>query len=126
MSKTARAVGRSQPETEHMIETLQLIVREQVAAVTGLDDEIAKLVADETATKFFAEFGGSMHYLPAGKVFRSSKLHREVWKAYNGNGNYRDLQKQFGLSLPHIYVIIKREAARLKADRQATIPGLES
>ena len=126
MSKTGRPNGKLPPDTEHMIEMMQFFVREQVMAVTGVDPEIAKMVADEVATKFFAQFGGAMHYLPSGKVFRSSKLHREVWKAYDGKGNYRELQKKFGLSLPHIYVIVKREAARVKADSQGTIPGLET
>lgn len=108
-----------------MIETLQSIIREQVAGVASVDPEVAALVADESVTKFFEQFGGSMHYLPVGRVFRSSKLHRAIWDAYTG-ANYSELQKKFGLSLPHVYVIVKRERARDKKNRQAGLPGLES
>ena len=113
------------PETEHMIEVLLQSIKVGAVDVLGLDEERAKMLADVVATRFFEEFGGSMHYIPKGITFNSSKLHEAIWTDFNGR-NHRELQVKYGLSLPFIYSLLKREAARHRAESQPVLPGIST
>lgn len=114
---------KSQPKGEELLESLVGIVSEAAARVLEADPEIAKLLADEVATRFSDEFGGSFCYLPKGRVFRTSALHRQIWERFSGS-NHGELAREFRLSVVHVYRIIAKERERDRSERQPGLPGL--
>lgn len=111
------------PPSEHLLETLVAIVGEEAVRVLGVEPDVAGLLGDEVATRFSAEFGGGMLYLPKGRVFHTSRLYRQIWEAFTGN-NQAELARRFGVSLQHVYRVVARERERDRLGRQQSLPGV--
>ncbi len=114
--------GRGGSKGEHLLECLAGMVAAEAARVLGVGEELAKLLGDEVATKFSADFGGDMTYIPEGRVFKKSRLHRKIYDAFTGD-NHAELAKAFRVSVIHVYRVIAREAERERRRRQGTLPG---
>ena len=121
MSRPAEKLGRA----EHLLETLVAIVTDEAARVAGVSPDVARLIGDEVATRFSAEFGGDMLYLPQGRVFHTSRLYRQIWEGFTGS-NQAELAREHGVSLQHVYRVIARERERDRLERQRQLPGLQA
>lgn len=73
----------------------------------GVTDELADAFGSEIAQLMAAEWGGQSPYIPQGIAWKVSKLHQEVWDAFNGT-NHNDLVRRFGISRVWVYRIVKR------------------
>jgi Mor family transcriptional regulator len=111
-------------EGELLLESLAGIVVEAAGKVLELKPEVAKMFADEVATRFSEEWGGRVRYIPKGRVFRTSALYRQLYERFNGK-NVKELANEVGVSEIHMYRILARERARDRAERQAPLPGVE-
>ncbi|MBZ0250876.1 MAG: hypothetical protein K8F93_14575 [Burkholderiales bacterium] len=110
---------------EHLLETLVAIVADEAVRVLGVSREVAVTLGEEVADRFSLDFGGGLLYLPKGRVFRSSRMRRQVWDAFTGS-NQAELAKQFGFSLPYVYSVLAKERERDRQDRQQPLPGISS
>lgn len=110
---------------EHLLETLVALVADEAVRVLGVKREVAATLGEEVADRFAAEFGGGLLYLPKGRVFRASRMRRQIWEAFTG-ANQAELVKQFGVSLPYIYSVLAKERERDRAERQQSLPGVSS
>lgn len=113
----------ARPKGEELLESLVGIVSEAAGRVLEVEPEIAKLLADEITTRFSDQFGGSLCYLPKGRTFRTSTIHRQIWERFTGS-NQGELAREFGMSVIWVYKIIARERERDRADRQPGLPGV--
>lgn len=120
---TTRPSDKPNSRAEHLLEMLVAIAAEEAVRVAGVSPEVAGLIGDEVATRFSAEFGGDMLYIPQGRVFHTSRLYRQIWEGFSGS-NQADLARQFGVSLQHVYRVIAKERERERAERQRQLPGL--
>lgn len=109
---------------EHLLETIIMMVAEEAMRTLNVGEDLARVLADEIATRFSHELGGAFLYFPKGRVFNTSKLHRQIWNEFTG-ANHNDLAKKYNINVISIYRILKRQAERERNERQATIPGLE-
>ena len=117
------AEPKPQPKGEELLESLVGIVSEAAGRVLEAEPELAKLLGDEVATRFSDQFGGSFCYLPKGRVFRTSSIHRQIWERFTGS-NQGELARQFRLSVVHVYRIIAKERERDRSERQPPLPGV--
>jgi Mor family transcriptional regulator len=108
---------------EHLLETLVALVADEAVRVLGAKSDVAGLLGDEVAARFSSEFGGGLIYLPKGRVFRSSRMRRQIWEAFTG-ANHAELARQFDVSLPYIYSVLAKERERDRAERQQPLPGV--
>jgi Mor family transcriptional regulator len=113
----------SKPAGEHLLETLAVMVGDDAMKILGVDQALAELLGDEIATRFSSQFGGELTYIPKGRVFRTSKLHRRIWEEFTGH-NHTELARRHQVSVIHIYRIVARERERDRAERQAQLPGV--
>jgi Mor family transcriptional regulator len=113
----------NQTKGEQLLEGLIGIVTEAAARVLEVDPELAKLLADEVTTRFSDQYGGELNYIPKGRIFRTSALHRQIWERFTGS-NQGELAREFRLSVIHVYRVLAKERERDKAERQGQLPGL--
>lgn len=112
------------PKGELLLESLAAIAGDVTTRVLeDLKPEVAKLLADEIATRFSDEWGGETYYIPKGRVFRRSAIYRQIWDRFTGS-NALELKREFGMSLQHIYRILARERERDRAERQLPLSGV--
>lgn len=114
---------RGQTMGEFLLESLATIVADAAVRVLGVDREVAKVLADEATTRFSDQFGGEPQYIPKGRVFRRSALYRQIYERFTGT-NQRELAREFGFTLVHLYRILAAERERDRAERQKTLPGV--
>lgn len=80
-------------------------------------DDVADAFGSELAQQMADDWGGNPLYFPKGLAYKVSKLHLDVWTAYDGR-NVDKLVRQFKLSRVWIYKILKRMRAADMATRQ--------
>lgn len=80
----------------------------------------AEAFGAELAQMMATEWGGQGFNFPKGMVYRVTRLHQEVWEAFNGH-NHNELAKRFGLSRVWIYRIVERMRAADQAKRQGAL-----
>jgi Mor family transcriptional regulator len=108
---------------EALLVGLAGLVADVSAQILEVPPEVAKVLADEIATRFSDQFGGDQLYIPKGRVFRTSAIYREMYTRFTGH-NQRELAKEFGFSIIHTYRVLARERERDRVERQSAIPGL--
>lgn len=111
------------PPGEHLLVTLIGIVADEAAKILGTDPELGRLLGDEVASRFSAEFGGDMTHIPKGRVYHSSRLHRRIYEEFTG-ANVTELARKYEVTVIHLYSILRRERQRDRAERQAQLPGV--
>lgn len=110
------------PEGEQLLVGLVGIVAEAATRVLDAPPELAKVLGDEIATRFSDEFGGTQQYVPKGRVFRTSTLHRQIWERFTGKPeDVKQLAREFGISTIYVYRILARERERDRAERQSQL-----
>jgi len=85
-------------------------------------DDQADAFGSELAQLMAAEWGGQGFNFPKGTCYRVSKLHQDVYEAFNGH-NHNELAKRFNLSRVWIYRIIERMRTADIASRQHSMFG---
>lgn len=83
----------------------------------GVTDELADAFGSEIAQLMAAEWGGQSPYIPQGIAYKVSKLHQDVWNAFNGS-NHNELVRRFGISRVWVYRIVKRMRLADQVKRQ--------
>lgn len=86
-------------------------------AVPGLEAAAADQIGHAVADWLAKEWGGSQLSIPKDWRWRLSQRDREVWDAYKGD-NVLALSRQYGTTERHIYRIIDRVRAVIKAERE--------
>ena len=82
-----------------------------------ISDDLADAFGSELAQLMASEWGGQGFNFPKGAVYRVSKLHQDVWAAFNGT-NHNELAKRFNISRVWVYQIVKRMRAADLVTRQ--------
>lgn len=114
------------PKGELLLESLAAIAADVTARILeDVKPEVAKLLADEIATRFSDDWGGETYYIPKGRVFRRSAIYREIWNRFAGS-NQVELAREYGMSVIHIYRILARERERDRTERQLPLSGVPS
>lgn len=97
----------SSPEREASLFMDMIIHLEDELIKQGVAEEKASSSARETCEQLRKTFGGELIYVSKGRDVNSTLKHHEVFKGFNGN-NHRQLAKQFDITVPHVYRIIKK------------------
>ncbi|SUA57999.1 Mor transcription activator family protein [Oligella urethralis] len=85
-----------------------------------ISDVQAESVGIHVSNKIAEDLGGQLLYIPKGVSLRLSLRDLQIYKEYNGK-NHAELSKKHGLSVQHIYKIIKLVKKDELARRQTTI-----
>jgi Mor family transcriptional regulator len=99
--------------------------------VLGASPEQAEAVGSEVAEQMARMWGGQLIYIPMGIRGRVAKLHQNIYEDWTGQ-NQRALAQKYGVSLQHVYVVIKRVHAQVVARDQGDLfefcilPGSQS
>lgn len=80
-------------------------------------DDVAEAFGAELAQQMAGDWGGQSMYFPSGLTYKTTKLHQDIWEAFNGH-NHNDLVKRFHVSRVWIYQVVKRMRAIDQANRQ--------
>ncbi|WDE07254.1 DNA-binding protein [Thalassomonas viridans] len=73
----------------------------------GIDKDKAELIAKNTCDQLRQDFGGEPFYFPKGKDLDVILAHHEIYDRFNGH-NQVELAKEFNMSVPHIYRLLKK------------------
>jgi Mor family transcriptional regulator len=80
-------------------------------AQQGFGDEQAITAACKMLEYIRTNMGGSLIYINKGSKYEADEIKEEIWKKFNGR-NHEELRREYGVSIQHIYRILK--AARDK------------
>lgn len=82
-----------------------------------LDKHKAKELAVKVARHITDNWGGQLIYIPKNTLGRISDRDMEVYRDFDGR-NHAALAKKYGLTMQHIYRIVKEVGIRERAKRQ--------
>ena len=83
----------------------------------GVSEEQASIYARALSDFMADNWSGQLIYFPKGMFRRLSERDRKIYAAFNGT-NHDELVREFGVSLQHVYRIIKTVHAGEIAARQ--------
>jgi Mor family transcriptional regulator len=86
-------------------------LREIIAAIAleeGVASELANKIAYTATEKIRRDWGGIPTYIPKGVKHENSRRDIEIFKKFTGH-NHSALCREYGLTLPRIYDIIKNQ-----------------
>mgnify|MGYP000067462736 CR=1 FL=1 len=72
----------------------------------GLPKQKAETMARDICDQLRLTFGGEQFYFPKGKELDVILKHHEIYKRFTGS-NQIALSKEFGMTVPHIYRVLK-------------------
>jgi Mor family transcriptional regulator len=102
-----------------------LEITAEVMAESGIDEEQAKTIAREAASRVCWEWGGNRVNVQRDPAFGGlTKRDREMWDAFDGT-NYEELANRFGLGWRMVRYIIKHCRRWHKANTQVELPGMD-
>lgn len=99
--------------------------------VVGASPEVAEALGSEIAEQMARMWGGQLIYVPKGIRGQVAALHQQIYDDWTGQ-NQRALAQKYGISVQHVYVVIKRMHAQFVARNQGDlfefciIPGSKS
>jgi len=100
---------------------MQLLIHiEQSLVDSGLDKKEAEAIATGACDELRKNFGGEHFYLPIGRGLNAIIAHHAIYKKFTGN-NHTELAKEFGVSITHVYRVVKAGYKQELDERQ---PGL--
>ena len=80
----------------------------------------AELMARDIVDQLRLTFGGEQFYFPKGKDLDAVLAHHKIYTKFNGH-NHTELAKEFDMSVPHIYRVVKKVG---KQEQDKTQPQL--
>lgn len=92
------------------------LVRSQV----GITPERAVEIGIEVADHMRGHWGGTSLYFPTGESINISRKWMQIYEEFNGFNHY-ELHQKHGLTLVHIYRIIKLVGAEIRRQRQGSL-----
>jgi len=97
----------------------------EVMVKAGVEEELARVVAREAASRLCWEWGGNRVNIQRDPAFGGlTQRDREIWAAFDGT-NYDDIANRFGLSWRMVRYIIKHCRRWHKANTQLELPGMD-
>jgi Mor family transcriptional regulator len=87
----------------------------------GVDKDNAEKMATEICDELRNKFGKEYIYFAGGRKTNSIMKHHAIYKAFTGN-NHAALGKEFGVSTPHVYRVIKIASKEEMDKRQPQLP----
>ena len=88
-----------------------------VKDLAGLDQDLCDRIGQELTMQMAFNWGGQNIYFPEGHQLKVAELHLRIYNRFNGT-NHDELVKEFGISLQHVYRVVKAVQAAEIADRQ--------
>jgi len=86
----------------------------------GLNETERDLAAHKLAEMIVKNWAGSLQYIPQNYALKISSRNVEIWDKFTGN-NYADLAKEYGISIPWIYKIIKQARKEFQDKNQGSL-----
>lgn len=83
-----------------------LLIEEELGK-HGLNKDKAESIAKCTCDQLRQDFGGESFYFPKGKELDALLAHHIIYQRFNGS-NQVELAKQFNMSVPHVYRLLKK------------------
>lgn len=83
----------------------------------GLPDDQAKAVAFKLAESVRQHWGGQLIYVPIGTDFEITQRDVAMWEKFDGR-NHEALAREFGMSLQHVYRVVKKMGRLARARDQ--------
>lgn len=84
---------------------------------TQLDKEACDQLGQEIAIRMAFNWGGQIVYFPEGHQLKVAELHLKIYNRFDGT-NQAELATEFGISLQHVYRVLKAVHAEEIAERQ--------
>jgi len=73
----------------------------------GINKDMAEKISHSTVDHLRKDYGGEHIYFPKGKELDAIFKHLEIYKRWNGH-NQVELAKEFNITVPSIYRILKK------------------
>lgn len=86
----------------------------------GIDKVEAEKISHSTVDHLRNNYGGEHIYFPKGKELEAILKHHEIFKRWNGH-NQVELAKEFDMTVPSIYRILKKVHKEEVDKRQNTL-----
>ncbi|MDP3714945.1 MAG: Mor transcription activator family protein [Burkholderiales bacterium] len=80
---------------------------EQLLRAEGLGEEQAKTIAFKLSESVRQHWGGQLIYVPMGTDFEITQRDVAMWEKFDGR-NHEALAREFGMSLQHVYRVVKK------------------
>ena len=104
MSKTQDKLFKSKgPE---LLVNLADHVADSAKDVLGISNATAEHLGQEVAIRVSQVWGGQLIYFPSGTQLKCAKTHVKIFDAFNGR-NHDEVAAQFGVSVQHVYKVVK-------------------
>ena len=92
-----------------LAETLEGLLVEE-----GIGKEEADEISVEAAERVRTVFAGQLLYIPRGRFFERDERDDAIYRKFDGQ-NTQQLATEYGLSVQHVYLILKRIRAEMRA-----------
>lgn len=101
-----------EPDSPKWASTLAEYVRvlEALFIRRGMESEAALRLAMDATLELGQYHGGHVIYLPRGDTLRTAIRHAEIFQR-SRRGNIDDLAREYGLSVPQVYRIVRQQLA---------------
>lgn len=83
----------------------------------GIDPELADDIGRELALEMSDDWGGQVIYFAIGRFLWVSETHYKIFEKFTGD-NHAELAREYKMSVPHIYRVVKAVKAAEMAKRQ--------
>ena len=119
MSKTAqeRLFKSRGPE---LLLSLADHVADSAKDVLGVGGSAAEHLGQEVAMRLSQVWGGQLIYFPAGTLLKSAQTHVQIFEAFTGH-NHDEVAAKFGVSVQHVYKVIKSVRKEMLKDMQGDL-----
>lgn len=107
------------PEKWHalMVEMLDTVAQAFVS--NGKPREQADLDAQTAVEAIYSTFRGNMVYVPFNTAAKTAMLHARIFAQFDGR-NQKELARRHGISLQHVYRIIKQQREHNRNSKDET------
>ncbi len=102
---------------ELLVDLADHVANSAKEVLINVDEATAQHLGQEVAVKMSQIWGGQIVYFPAGTVLKSAQTHIKIFEAFNGR-NQNEVAAKFGISVQHVYNIVKRMRKEVLKDIQ--------
>ncbi|MBX3589033.1 MAG: Mor transcription activator family protein [Ramlibacter sp.] len=125
MSKSRKLIkAKNRTRVRAFVASATEIIKRRLMADVGVLPVQAEEIARDCAHDICAGHGGLFMYVPKDVEFTLTKRDLEIFERYNGR-NMPELVEEFGVTHIRIYQIVAKVKARLTAERQGVLPGMD-
>lgn len=100
-------------------------VADSAKDVLGISGSTAEHLGQEVAIRISQIWGGQLVYFPSGTQLKSAQTHVQIYENFNGR-NHGEVAAKFGVSVQHVYKVVKLIRKEMLKDMQGDLFSDES